>query len=376
MADVADFESIVQQVDGAALTPIVRRALSDETLEVAHWEYAALTEGSGGGWFNSAVYRFSGRCDNERMWSLILKLAHEQPVEHPHDSHYWKREYEAYQSGWLKDLPCEHLAAPCCYHTQWQAGGPVMIWLEDLSGLQRVRSAAQLVTAARHLGQFNGVYLVRDPLPDYGWMSRHWIRNDMVRAAQRVHLLEKGHDNPYWKKFWHPQRQAEFHRVFNERERFCLALEHLPKTVVHMDAFSRNLFTRQVNGLAQTVAVDWAFVGIEALGTEIVALVLVSLIFGDVPVDMAELFERQVFDAYVAGLRAADWRGDVADVRLVFTAALALRHIDFAFHAYTVLSKEGDADLGALVDTWNALSVYVDALTQEARSLVGGLRQK
>ena len=92
-----------------------------------------------------------------------------------------------------------------------------------------------------------------------------------------------------------------------------------------MDAFSRNLFSRRGVDSDQTVAIDWAFVGRGAVGEEIEPLVCRSLGFYDVALTQAQELDGVVFAGYLDGLRDAGWQGDPRQVRLGYTAAVALR---------------------------------------------------
>ena len=105
----------VDAIDAAKLTPLVRRAQGCEMARITDWHCQQIRAGVGAG---TAVYRFTGQArDQEKTvpWSLVLKVLH--PVAGQDDpSHwfYWKREAEAYRSGWLEDLPGS-IAAPRCY---------------------------------------------------------------------------------------------------------------------------------------------------------------------------------------------------------------------------------------------------------------------
>jgi hypothetical protein len=100
-----------------------------------------------------------------------------------------------------------------------------------------------------------------------------------------------------------------------------------------MDAFRRNLFARQGAGGAheeqpggQTVAIDWAFTGIGAVGEEIVPLVAASLIFLEVERARGQELERMAMQGYLQGLRDAGWDGDPRLVHLGFATTAALRY--------------------------------------------------
>ena len=93
-------------IDRATLMPLVQSALNSETVEVIDWKCEQLHGGIGLG---TAIYRFVGQGrDQGQMvpWSLILKTLHPQVSgDDPSAWNYYKREADAYQSGWFEDLP-------------------------------------------------------------------------------------------------------------------------------------------------------------------------------------------------------------------------------------------------------------------------------
>jgi hypothetical protein len=120
-------------IDEATLTPLVQSALGRETVEVIDWACEQLHGGIGLG---TAIYRFSGEGHDRGQkvpWSLILKTLR-QAEDNTRVSawNYYKREADAYQSGWLDDLPGS-LAAPRCFDVVEQPDGSCWIWLEDVA---------------------------------------------------------------------------------------------------------------------------------------------------------------------------------------------------------------------------------------------------
>ena len=93
-------------IDQATLTPLVQSALNSETVEVIDWHCEQLHGGAGAG---NAVYHFAGKGRDQGQevpWSLILKTIH-PAGGNPNASawNYYRREADAYQSGWLDDVP-------------------------------------------------------------------------------------------------------------------------------------------------------------------------------------------------------------------------------------------------------------------------------
>src|SRR5215211_6190672 len=123
-----------------------------------------------------------------------------------------------------------------------------------------------------------------------------------------------------------PSVVIEITRLWTERERFLTALDRLPQTFCHLDAFRRNLLYRAEPDGEEVVAIDWSYAGHGAVGQELGQLVVASLFFfetvGSAPRDL----DAACFAGYVTGLREAGWVGDERLVRPGFVADAALRH--------------------------------------------------
>jgi hypothetical protein len=310
-------------IDRTTLTPLVQSTLGSKTIEVVDWEFEQLHGGIGVG---TAIYRFAGQGrDQEKTvpWSLILKtLCPTEDNVHVSAWNYYKREAEAYRSGWLDDLP-GGLGAPRCFGVVDHPDGTCWMWIEEI----RDMFAAQWPLehhglVARHLGQFNGRYLVDRPLPDWPWLSSNWLRHYIEQSAPVIEPLRDALALP-WGRRWLPEEDSDqFFRLWAERELYLDALDRLPQTICHFDIFRRNLFARKMaDGDDQTVVIDWAFVGRGPIGADLNPLVWMSIALGGVGLDKRQELEEIVFEGYLEGLHEAGWRGDSQQVRLGYTAA-------------------------------------------------------
>jgi hypothetical protein len=295
---------------------------------VLDWECKQLHGGAGSG---NAVYRFAGQGrdgESEISWSLILKTARpEGDNVHLSAWNYYKREADAYRSGWLDDLPGS-LAAPRCFAVTEYQDGSCSIWLEDVE--EEVGSHWPLEhygVIARHLGQFNGAYLADRPLPSWAWLSSRWLRQVIENSASAMPLLRDSLDHALIRRWLPGDAAHRYFRLWKERGVYLDALDRLPQTLCHFDIFRRNLFARRTaGGNHRTVAVDWAFAGKGALGEELVPLILGSILFYEVGLDEAQALEEVAFEGYLRGLREAGWRGAPREVRLGYAAAGSLRY--------------------------------------------------
>lgn len=313
-----------------ALAGPVRRMLVDAAAELVDWRHEPLAytvrNPLAGG-----VFRVTGHVRTRgevRPWSLILKIAHSPAGRswpdgrvappgwgmNPAHSQYWKREALAYRSGLLDNLP-GGLVAPRCFGVDERGDDVIWLWLEEMrESARRPWPLARYGLAARHLGRFNGAYRAGRPLPTAPWLNRGFLCAWTADPA-RVTLTETIVSAETWA---HPLVRAAFpipvadrlRRLHSERETLLTTLERLPQTLCHLDAFPGNLLAHEnAAGKQQTVALDWAFVGLAAVGEEIGHLIAWSLLLGIVAADEAEALRTVVLAGYTEGLREAGWPG-------------------------------------------------------------------
>lgn len=318
------------EINEASLTAVVQRILNEPSITLLAWQ----VESAHSGYHNaltSGVYRVTGTaaCRNGTAeWSAILKIITAPETRGGMDDpHYWQRELLAYQSGLLADLPGQ-LAAPACYHVEEVADGRYWLWLEDVRDeIGNAWPLSQYGVAARHLGQFNGGYLQLETLLSHPWLSRHWLRAWLADYAHVPALIA---DEATWRHplvgdgLARPVRER-LGRLWQERERLFAALDSLPQTLCHLDAYRPNLFARHKEGRPETVVIDWDKMGIAAVGEEIGGMVAATMIWFRVEAKDAVRFGEVAFAGYLEGLRETGWQGDERGIRLGYTASSVLR---------------------------------------------------
>ena len=357
----------IQAVRAERLTPLARRALGCQTLEVAEWRHERIA------YFDTnpislGLYRITGTARDAASpaappvpWSLIVKVARSPSgitlpsgrsypagyAADPSHDQYWRREIDAYQSPLLRRLP-PRLAAPHCYAIDEDSDGYVWLWLENVIDEFAARGEkwplSRYGLAARHLGRFNGAYLAEPdpasldhtastipPLLGEAWLSRRWLQQWVARRRfteeQRAVLAAPDTWSHPLVRRLAPQPLGD--RLLSTEDQIPSlldALDRVPSAVSHLDAYSRNLLARRTPaGDEETVAIDWAFVGIAPLGVESATLVTASILFGDVPGEDVRALDQHVFEGYLDGLREAGWSGDWRLARLGHAVCAALR---------------------------------------------------
>jgi hypothetical protein len=320
----------VEAIDHAMLTPLVQRALGKPTVQVIDWDMQPIHGGYGGGVHASAVYCLTGQGhdqDQTLPWSLILKTIFPGDESDFASPYYPLREAEAYRLGWLDDLPGD-LAAPDCCGVVENPDGEIWVWLEQvIDNFGECWPLERCGLAARHLGQFNGAYLADRPIPNWSWFSADWLRRVVANSASVLAQLPDVLRHPLVCLFFPGNDSDRFLHLWAEREHQLDALDRLPRTISHMDAFTRNLFSKYTVNGDQTIAIDWAFVGHGAVGKELEPLVCRSLQVNEIDLTQAQELVEIVCEGYLDRLRDAGWRGDPRQVRLGFTSAVTLRFL-------------------------------------------------
>lgn len=315
-------------LDSAQLTPIVRKAVGHQSVELIDWQTQLV---HGGATKNASVYEISGHAHahgRSLPWSVMLKVWHwREGADDPTQRNYWKREALAYQSGLLDKLPSV-LRAPRCFAVNELPGTASYLWLDKVADEDAARwEIPDFARVALHLGVFNGTYVVVRPLPTYPWLSRNWLRSWVNFCAAAIKELPQTLSHPLVRQHYPTQLADGLLRLWAEREHFLTALDHLPQTFCHRDAFPRNLFSRRDPTTPDhTVAIDWATAGIGALGEDLAALVGGSLVFFELDPSAAGEVDQQVSARYLEGVREAGWQGDASILRFGYTATLALRY--------------------------------------------------
>jgi hypothetical protein len=310
----------------------MRHAVGSTTAQLADWEWQSLSYHSV--LAGRILARVIGLALDDRRevvpWSSVVKVIRKTAPDEHDRMVSGAREILAYRSGLLLDLPGP-LRAPRVLGID-EDDAAVWLWLEDLKDAYARRwPLAQFGLAARHLGLFNGAYLVSRALPTGSWLN-YWLSRHQVELRAG---LERS--PTYWglqQVVRHPRVQhllgatiaSRTARLLQDQARFVDALSQLPQTLCHHESSLANLFAvRRLDGQLETVAVDWEQVGPASIGADISTLVFGTMRRCEFDAEQAIELDRVVFAAYVAGLRDAGWDGDVQQTRLGYTAAIALR---------------------------------------------------
>jgi len=307
-------------VSSATLTAIARTVTGSPHLVIGPIQITTIHHSHEA---TAGVYRIASKhsvAGTSIPWSVVLKIVRPTPDSAS------LREVDAYRSGLLTDLP--GIRAPHCYGVEQRTDRSWWLWLEELA-TNNTWPVARFALAARHFGQFNGTYVVQRPVPHVAWLNRDFLRS-LVAQRQTTTVQRLQHPETWT----HPLVRAMFPtpvaprllRLWAAHESLLAALEQMPRTFCHHDAWQPNLVVQPcADGGEQTIALDWALAGIGALGEELGQLVAGSLMLDEVPDSIAERLPEAAWEGYLAGLTDVGWRGDEKQVRLGYLASATLR---------------------------------------------------
>jgi hypothetical protein len=227
-----------------------------------------------------------------------------------------ENEAKVYELGLLADDGIQ-LRPAKCYLTHRDNDGLSMFWLEDLSGApQPPWTLNQFISAANHLGQFNGYHSVnKTELPIEVTKDAYYLRMTVVELHSLYSkLLEVPPDDPILRRVFGAtpiEPVPEFAATF---ERALEVAKSLPHGLSFGDSHPRNLFPLD----SETVGIDWASLAYDPIGCDIGVLIGSPLTFTEVEVQCIAQNEQEIYESYIEGLKSSGWTGNVDHVRLGF----------------------------------------------------------
>ncbi len=323
---------LLKLVDRSMLTDIVKKSQKWNDFQIIDWNVNQLGGGMGNP-VSVGIYRYAVNLQLEQsqiFWSLILKVI-QSPAnlgltnmgEGENQSHwnYWKRELLFYQSDILDHLP-EGLRAPECYDVIEMPGDIGFLWLEDIcDDFGGEWTLDRYALTAFHLGRMNGIQLIENNQPVYPWLS-------LNRNHQWIDLLpnwkEVDWNHPLMRNRYPPESENSFKQMLMESDKFLDQLEQLPQTFNHGDTYPTNFMSQKdENGNDQTIALDWALMGLQPIGDD-----LSQFVFGVMEklsnIDRNEILEK-LLKEYQRGLQESGLKINPLLVRFGFCTTAAIR---------------------------------------------------
>jgi hypothetical protein len=260
------------------------------------------------------VVTVSGRAmqadGSARGWSSVAKLVDLQ--EQPDGWTQWTRpeiEETVYEEHYFAGAGSGFRPADC-YGVSRTEDGVSIFWLEDLTEARRQPFAvAELAQMATHLGEWNGRYLT-PPTLKFGLPTDIFDIRVNLPVFLKTYALSKEVDPAVFAPYYRDVPIEALHefralvRAQNERTK-----QH-PHGLAFGDCQLGNLFAADGN----TIAVDWTSLASEPVGADGGAMIGSAFTWGTGVAEVAR-HEGDLFEAYLAGLKAGGWRGNRDDVR-------------------------------------------------------------
>lgn len=348
------------EIDPKELTPIVAEALNESVDEVLDWEVQEIQGGTVG-----EVHLVEGHARTWEMeirpWSLVLKI--QRKWARWGDPESWRREMWLYQSDLYETLPAT-LRVPSCFHVFERSESEIWMWLEKVGGKSgKEMSTTDYGLAARHLGHFQGRFLVDRELPQDSRLStRRWVAKTLADWSTEAFVwLEQIREES--SSAFPKDLVEDTLRLWTDRDRFLDVVDGLPRTLCHRDFNPANLFVDQEAGL--TYAIDWDCAGIGALGEDIADLVGEALVFEDFDPTQIEELKEIVLSEYLSGLREAGWEWEYRDLLVSYDVHSSLQW------CFRIPWRVKDGKEPEKQEQYRRAQRYMLDLANEARDLIG-----
>jgi len=238
----------------------------------------------------------------------------------PRHWNYWAREGLAYLEGITNAYAGSGLGSANAASVDLTERDCVLL-LEFVDGVPAERwHVADYVPAAEALGRAQGSYLVDRPIPGHPWLSGGFLRDYSREKPADWSLLsdDRAWDQRVVKRNFPAELRPAATWLHESRDRLYGIMDRLPRTLCHLDFWTKNLIRRPDGEIA---LLDWAFVGDGAIGEDAGNLVPDAVLDHFVPAERLPEFETAVLDGYLNGLRQAGWAGDARLVQLGMWAA-------------------------------------------------------
>lgn len=249
-----------------------------------------------------------------RAWSCVIKVIDLLQTPRANSFVDAANEVLVYRDG-VFDTGEERFRPARCYLISDGPGSTTLLWLEDLTGLQKPPfTLEELHGMAAHLGSWNA-HQARSPaaLPFEPRSNSFRLRWDRTPAMQQAARLRELHQHRYVRDAYRDvslDKAGEFLRLVDKLNQKAALF---PASLCFGDCNVGNLFI----GENETVAVDWASVTRDPLGVDAGCMVGSAICWGRSGAAIAA-DERSLFETYLASVAASSVMRAAADVRLAY----------------------------------------------------------
>jgi hypothetical protein len=175
-------------------------------------------------------------------------------------------------------------------------GRPAETWsIDDYADVARCLGRAQVLYAP--------------PAPVHPWMSQGFLRDYSTEKPVDWSLLnsDAAWEQPLVAACFPEELRDAVNEVHAKRDSLYTLAESLPRTLCHLDFWTKNLIRRDDG---EFVLLDWAFVGDGAIGEDIGNLIPDAAFDHFITAAQLPELRTAVLTAYVDGMAQAGWTGD------------------------------------------------------------------
>ena len=241
-------------------------------------------------------------------------------LDDPARWNYWAREGLAFEHGVVASYEEGGIVAPrlvAAHHDDRE----IVLLLDFVEGVPAEHwSIPDYARAARALGKAQARHVSERSLTSSPWLSRRFLREYSSEKPVDWSLLQ---DDDAWsfpivQRNFPPELRAAATWLHSVRDPLYDLAEHVPRTLCHLDFWTKNLILQEDGNLA---LLDWAFVGDGAIGEDVGNLVPDAAFDHFIAAAQLPDLHAEVLDGYTEGLREGGWNGDARLVELGMCAS-------------------------------------------------------
>jgi phosphotransferase family enzyme len=242
----------------------------------------------------------------------------------PDHFNYWRREVEAYQSGFAQlAFGDAGIRSPHLLSVETRQDGCVELWLEDVAGSGGFDlSAGRLGRFGYELGAAQARWVGRvPPRTELPWLSRRWLAQYLSHGPNAgVQIDDVDWEHPV-ARVWPAATRRSLRKLWQARSQVLSAAQAFPRTLCHLDLWPANLIE---DAHGASVLIDWAFVGEGAIGEDPANLIIDSMTDGLMDIAQLPHLVDAVTSGYLEGLADGGWGGGADEARTaIATCAVA-----------------------------------------------------
>ena len=345
----------------------MRQLLNDDQLAVLDREVRPFA--GAGSATTRGLFRISGTArlgsGKTTSWRLVLKVIGDSDLlgsghcHEPTDWNYWKREALAFESGLLDGWPGPLFPIRALAVDEVGADA-AWIWLRSCSDddIKEKWSLDQLASTAHDMGAVAAQWVATPPsLDQHPWLDHRWV-DGWVATARKLGADHAAEHDGCWNTG--PLGQVVSGSTRRRVATLMAAAGHLqeqlaslPLTLAHHDAQWSNAFSARELGPGRgTVLIDWSYLGLAPVGTDLGLSVGWNVVNGAVDSRRAQDHDRSATEAYLRGLREHGWAGSPDAVRFARAASASLAAVTLLAAQASWLCTAEVSSVGDGMPTW------------------------